>query len=457
MTILKITSDIPRHSEDYTRFPDPSFDLNFITGGFDTEIADSFNIVKTPYSPSKGDKIYFLPSVSVPRVKFKNVCVEFGVKTIRDVEQANVIFGSKKSISDITTYTWAYKCKTENFKALIKRFESEIDGHDLEKIETALEFYNNEVVALDYNLYDWVINIIGNEDSENRYSNRLSMVKEEYVDLFNALQGKEILDEASVINVLNGEDATEIDKSMFEHLSDMFESSDTDNHVLAMEIMANSKYVESLIYLELLFHKYAHKISDRHTKNHVNFKSLISYLDKDKSYLNTDIDDIAKSLVNKDQFTTDKLEIIMEYLSSHIQSRGDSKYFTVKTITVHPDHIAQLGSNYTYEVQTDYINPEKDIDIADEEERVSVQDEIIISEEDDELIGEAFARVERADLKEQLVELEKTIEPEPITEQELAHDLYGVDNEDIEVTLQVRTESNNNQTETNDTNDFEWF
>jgi hypothetical protein len=36
----------------------------------------------------------------------------------------------------------------------------------------------------------------------------------------------------SVMNVLNGEDATEIDKGMFEHLSEMFDSSDNDNHVL---------------------------------------------------------------------------------------------------------------------------------------------------------------------------------------------------------------------------------
>ena len=432
MTILRIKSDIPRYSEDYTRFPDPSFDLDIITGAFDKEVSDSFNLIKTPYTPSKGDKIYFLPGVNVPRVKFKNVCVEYGIKTIRDIEQANVIFGSKKSINDITTSTWTYKCKTEDFKALIKLYESEIDDHNLEKIETALEFYDNEYVAIDYNLYDWIINKLPEIKIDSRYSERLSMVKEEYVDLYNSLQTKEILDESTVINVLNGEDAAEIDKLMFEHLSDMFQSSDTDNHVLAMEIMANSKYVESLIYLELLFYRFAHKISDRHTKNHVNFKSLISYLAKDKSYLATDIDDIAKSLVNKDQFTTDKLEIIMEYLSNDIQRTGDSKYFTVKTITVHPDHIAQLGSNYTYEVQADYINPEKDIDIADEEERVSVQDEILISEEDDELLGEAFARLERKELKEELIALEEEqIIPEP--------------------------ESNNNQIETNDTNDFEWF
>jgi hypothetical protein len=404
MTILRIKSDIPRYSEDYTRFPDPSFDLDIITGGFDTEIADSFNIVKTPYSPSKGDKIYFLPSVSVPRVKFKNVCVEFGVKTIRDVEQANIIFGSKKSISDITTYTWTYKCKTEDFKAFIKLYESEIDDHNLEKIETALEFYDNEYVAIDYNLYDWIINKLPEIKIDSRYSDRLSMVKEEYVDLFNAIQGKEILDEASVINVLNGEDATEIDKGMFDHLSDMFDSSDNDNHVLAMEIMANSKYVESLIYLELLFYRYANKISDRHTKNHVNFKSLVSYLGKDKNYLGTDIDDIVNSLRDKDQLNPDKLDILLSYTSNDIQQRGNTKYFTVKTISVTPEILAQLNTNYTYGLQEDFT---------------PIIEEVV--EEIPEVV-------------EPVVE----VEPEPVSEIS-------------------ESQSNNNQIETNDTNDFEWF
>jgi hypothetical protein len=111
---------------------------------------------------------------------------------------------------------------------------------------------------------------------------------------------------------------------------------------------------------------------------------------------------------------------------------------------VHPDHIAQLGSNYTYEVQADYINPEKDIDIADEEERVSVQDEILISEEDDVLLGEAFARLERNELKSELIALE---EEHTISESEL--------NEPE--SPQLEPVSNNNQIETNDTNDFEWF
>ena len=424
MNIIKITCDVARYSENYDRFPDGTFDIDILTGNFDTEVTDLFNLVKKPYTPSKGDKIYFLPGVNIPRVKFKNVCVEHGIKTIRDIEQATVIFGSKKSLCDITTSHWSYKCKTSDFKDFIKLYEADIDNHSLEKIENALEYYDQEFIAIDYNLKDWVSNKVSGGNSFP-YSQRLSMIKDEYADLFNSLLNKEILDESCVMNVLNGEDATEIDKEMFKHLSEMFESSDNDNHVLAMEIMANCKYVESLIYLEMLFYKYAGRISDKHTKNHVNFKSLLGYLEKDKSYLGTDIDDIAKSLENKDQFTTDKLEIIMEYLSKDIQNTGDSKYFTVKTITVHPDYIANLGSNYTYEVQKDYVPTLVENPITEEEiEEIPIKIEAVIEEQESEFT------------------VEDTLEEEVVT---------NLDN------ICDKPESNNNQIKTNDTNDFDWF
>ena len=424
MNIIKITCDVARYSENYDRFPDGTFEINMITGDFNTEITDLFNLVKTPYNPSKGDKIYFLPGVNVPRVKFKNVCVEYGIRTIRDIEQATVIFASKKSLSDITTSHWSYKCKTDDFKAFIELYKSDIDDYNLDKIETALEYYDKELIAIDYNLKEWISNKIP-QDAGFPYSERLSMIKDEYADLYNSILGKELLDESCVMNVLNGEDATEIDKDMFEHLSEMFESSDNDNHVLAMEIMANSKYVESLIYLELLFYKYAGKISDRHTRNHVNFKSLIGYLGKDKSYLGTNIDDIAKSLENKDQFTTDKLEIIMEYLSNDIQRTGDSEYFTVKTITVHPDHIAKLDSNYTYETQKDYVPTLVEKPITEEEiEEIPIQIEAVIEEQESEIT------------------VQDILEEEVVT---------NLDN------ICDKPESNNNQIKTNDTNDFDWF
>jgi hypothetical protein len=466
MNILQIRSGISQW--DYKRGMVPTFTFKLHIGGFGQDIVDDLSLTKIPYAPTKGDKIYFLPNVNVPRVKFKNVCVEHNVKNVRDFFQATVFFGSKKSLNEMTDTHWLYKCPTKYFVEFFELVKSRMDEYDVEKTETALEYYTEEFVALDSNL----IQIINEEESiitddDFGYSENLMTVKEEYQDLYNHLKGKVILDESCVINVLNGEDATEIDESMYNHLCEMFDSSDTDNHVLAMEIMANSKYVESLVYLELLFYKYYSAISDRHTKNHVNFKSLVSYLGKDKSYMSTDIDDIAKSLIDKDQFTTDKIDIVMSYLSDDIKLRGTSKYFAVKTITVHPDFAYVLNKNYEYEVQADFvptvvespevgelpayegsegpIGPQGHADPVGElgapgvdgiesvESEFAAEDnfeeevewpveEPVFTEEEDEAIGEAIAE----------------LEPESIT-------------------VLSESKSNNNQIATNDPDDFEWF
>ena len=387
-------------------------------GGFDNDHGCDLNIVKKAYVPQKGDKIFFLPQVNIPRIKFKNVALEYGIKTVRDITQANVFFGNAKSNHDMTTNTWSYKVSKTDFQKYIDLIADKLDDHTLSNVETALEFYTNQYVAVPYNVLNHIVDTVPN-NSGARYSTRLTFIKEEYKEEYLHLMNLEIYDEASVIDMLNGEEATVIDETMYDHLREMFKSSDTDNHVLAMEIMANSKYTESLIYLELLFYYEYYQISNCHTKNHVNFKSLLSYLDKNKNYMSTDIDDIAKSLINKGQFTTDKIDIMMKYLSDVIQNRGDSDYFAVKSITIKPDQVHHLNANYTHEVIADFPEPE-----------------IEISEED---IETAISRIERKELKLELIALEEESAKEhlaPIKEEE---------------------ESINHQINTNEPTDIDWF
>jgi hypothetical protein len=421
--ILFFTCDLDTHwSANDTK--EVSFNIQSWLGTFTEDTTDLLDIVKKPYIPQHGDKIYFLPEVSVPRVKFKNVSVEYGIKTVRNPDQANIFFGCSKSLHHMTSTKWAYKLPTSELKNFIEILDHRLDKHTKDKLETALEFYENDIVAIDWTIMNNINGAVANNDC-SKYSQRLITIEDDFKEEYEHLRSVTIYDESCVIDILNGEDATVIDKEMYEHLGEMFKSSDTDNHVLAMEIMANSKYTESLIYLELLFHDYAHRIMDIHSKNHVNFKSLVSYLGKNMRSLSTDIDDIGDSLVNKGQFTVDKIEIIMKYLSHRIETYGNQKYFTVKTITVHPDHIASLGTNYTYSVQDDFVGPELPIEF-DEEERVAAPEmEAIFTEEEDEVIGEI------------IVEL---------------------DIEDIEVTLETELLSNNHQiTQTNEPTDIDWF
>ena len=120
----------------------------------------------------------------------------------------------------------------------------------------------------------------------------------------------------------------------------------------------------------------------------------------------------------------------MEHLSQTIANQGNSKYFSVKTITVQPDYIELLGSNYTYTIQEDYI-PEVNNSLPDP---VEIEEEVL----EDELIEAAFTNIERKELKSELIALEE----EELVEKDLA--------------TYKQEESNNHQITTNDT-DIDWF
>ena len=447
--ILRISSDSLSSGYSIEDQESITFNLETLYGSFDDDTEVILNLVKTPYLPQKGDKIYFLPAVNVPRVKFKNVCLEYDIKTVRDATQANVFFGNSKSIHQMTDSIWQYKVSTETFLSFIEEIKHKMDKYYYDNIITAFEFYENEFVAVSYNIMAVINNTLDSDVfTYSKYSSRLLTVESDYISLYDHLQTVTIYDEATVIDILNGEDATIIDEQMYDQLSQMFSSSDTDNHVLAMEIMANSKYAESLVYLELLFHEHSYRISGSNTKTHVNFKSLVSYLDKNSRYLDTDIDDIAKSLINKGQFTTDKIEIVLKYLHNKISYSGDSKYFFVKTITVNPEYINLINSNYTYEIIPDYVPEVSPEDLCSEPAQ---EKEVFISDEDeDELIEAAFTRIERIELKSELIALE---EENVISESEL----NKPETVTLEVTTEIEPESNNHQTNTNESTDIDWF
>jgi hypothetical protein len=282
-----------------------------------------------------------------------------------------------------------------------------------------------------------------------RSSNVYYTVDEEHKDLFPGLMSLDLFNESKLLKHINGDDAATIDNTMFLQISDMFNSSDQDNHILAMEIMANCNYIDSLLYIEMLFEKYSGHMSNCRTRNHVNFKSLISFLNKDKSYMGTNIDDIVESLIAKDVFDLEKVDAIMKHYGQEIADQGGTKYFEVKSVTLNEEAAKLLNTNYVHETFPDFI-PEAVIEaevpenLDDLEVLISstsgvagVANDIEITDED---IEDSFTRIERNELKSELIALEAS---NPVSESEL--------NKELE-------ESNNHQiTQTNDTDNFEWF
>ena len=435
---------------------------------FGTEDNDQsgFTISNDNYVPTKGDKLYFLPGVNIPRVKMKDLTMEHGIKSVRNIDEATHIFAGRSTTHKITSNYWYYKMSTDHFKQMFETVKDKMDMHYVQNVETALEFYQEECVYMDYSSSSEIRNeypflearkIEGLVASINN-SRTFYAVDDSYRDYFPAVTTLTIYDEAELLKYINGPDAVIIDSVMFEQLSDMFKSSDNDNHILAMEIMANSNYIDSLLYLELLFKEYHNQMFNCHTKKHVNFKSLLGYLGKD-SYMNTDIDDIMKSLIDKGVVDTDKIDIIMKKYAHEIESRGGTDYFKVKTITVDEATLALLNKNYVYNTLEDFV-PEGQVEEEVIELHANLEDlnsipgvagvalgveevenDIEISDED---IETAFTNIVRDELKSELIELEQS---ENVSESEL-NEISGTPAEEL----------NTNPTEEkNDTNDFEWF
>ena len=398
------------------------------TNYFDPSI-DTFNINQNGYTPMKGDKLYFLPGVNIPRIKLKDLATKFGIRTVRDVSEANVIFGSSKTKDKMTGYTWKYKIPTTLVQLFFETYKNDMDDYQFSKIDNALEFYTEEYILTDWstarnftdndlpqwNSYSQQPQYTDYHSKSRSSSEHVHEVNKEYIHLYELIKGREIIDESCLLDQLNGDDAVIIDADMFTQLTTMFNSSDDDNHILAMEIMANSKYKESLLYIEMIFKNHAYTIGQSSSKNHVNFKSLLSYLGKNNRYIDTNLDDIMDSLISKKVLTKDKVDILLENYGEEIKNRGDSTYFKVQTITVNEDTLSLLNENYNYKVIEDY--EPLIVENLEEEEL----DEVI----EDELINEI---------------VNEPIEIEIIIEEEKE--------------LQVLTES---KTENNESTDIDWF
>ena len=340
------------------------FDIDLEDGHFwhskkheDYKITVSIDAVEGTYGNAKrfdakrvcdlqqGDKLFFATGVTIPRVKLKNIYNEFGVKSVRDVEQADKIIIGHKTDDDLCSSTWTYKMTTEGFKNFIEALvpDVNIDTYYLQKITDALEFYQNEYVVIDdYHsarlLTDAAVpNPLSDEDAKG--SSPFYYIKADRVAEYKSYEGKDIYHEVSLLKYINGTDAVTIDETMYNTLCGMFNSGDTDNTVLAMEIMANSNYFESLVYILMLFEEYGYRIGDQRSRNHVNFKGLCSYLGVSPNYISKD--DVVLGLLQKDAVTIENMSVVIKKYHDWVSSNGDSTYFKVQAVTFN-DQISQI-------------------------------------------------------------------------------------------------------------------
>lgn len=327
-----------------------------------------FDIQPLDYTATKGDKFYFLPGVNIPRAKVKTFNDENGTKTVRDLNTANYIFGSDESQQEYfkTAKRWIYRMCFEDFEKILpdaaKYFRSDpTDVSDLKDLIEAKKVTSadNYFVYFSYQSKNEInevvnrFNITDFKDATWDEPNTYNIVDPSDVDEVNELQKFTIYNVNALSSAMSAKNVT-IDYEMFGQLTNMFNSNDSDNHVLAMEIMANCNVVDSLLYIEMLFKDHSYTIYNTHTRNHVNFKSLCSLINKSSYRFETTLDNVVRSLISFDVLTDDKLNILMKHYYTEIMRNGESNFFRVKTVTLSDKAHEALGKNYTYLIQDDY-------------------------------------------------------------------------------------------------------
>lgn len=337
--------------------------------------------IKQTYSPNPGEILYIGPGCNIPRIKLKDLLLNNVAKTTNDITKATSIF-IDEHFSKITTHDWFYYAHKQGilqFCELAEKAEY-LDEEELFYIKNLLkDLSDKDEIAINHGFAselsqrtDPIYNGVNIIHACERFSNHINIIVPDHVESYNYIINNldKVYDYKSLIAHINSDDSITIDEKVFKQLGNMFQSQDTDNHILAMEIMANSNYLDSLMYLEMLFCDYGNTMNDCKTKRHVNFKSLTSYLGKDSNYLyQTTSDDVIQSLIDRKEVTIDKLHYIFEKYNQDFYS--NTEHFSVKQITLSDELLKIVNENYVNIIKEDYV-PEKREEI---EEKVESNEE----------------------------------------------------------------------------------
>lgn len=391
-------------------------------------VDSSFSVTNTlDYTPAKGDILYLLPGVNIPRVKLKDLTINLDIKVTRDPDKANIIIAGKNTVGKITDSKWYYKLSTKIVCEKIN--ESNLDQFYIDNLSTSINAINPEFIYLNYSDARFINNDVYGS------SEHLYLINNDHVNIWNTVCHKTIFDESELLNNINGDTAIIIDEDMFINIKRMFESSDEDNTVLAMEIMANSNYQASIMYLLMLLDQFHRRIDNSNTKNHVNFKGMLSYFNMIPRNVNSmDADEIIKKIDSKKLLTLDMVNRIYQEYSEDIQRNiYYDDVFTVKQVTLKESYLKLFNSDIKFNVIEDFV-PEVTENIDD------------LLDED---IEAAFKNIEVKELQEEILIVQDEI---LMIQEEFKQDLENIREElnNLEETITPKQENN-------DTNNFDWF
>jgi hypothetical protein len=326
------------------------------------------------YVIDKKNVNYILPDVSIPRFKMKVFADENKLRNTNKIENANCIIFSEfspfKNYNSMDTsqvsYTPIVRHKTKDIIAHIKNLQEAGHGSYIpDKVLMKLELLSKT------NPY-----IYAREESNRRFFTELLYRKlgtwygqqpgSQYPiivcsgleELFETNPSIKFIEEKQLQKHIS-DNGIVINQQKYQELCKLIDTEESDNTVLAMEIMANSNFSSSLIFLYMLLIQRGHIMYNRGNVDHVNFKYLLNYFQFEKSSL------------GNNNLLPDQVETIFGLLKSHGQ-------FTKSNVNLFLSFYNESNQNYVHEGNLTNsrltLNKEIELDEIDDHDEIKLDD-----------------------------------------------------------------------------------
>lgn len=318
-----------------------NFKLSIIKGFTGDELGDA--LADNPWKPNGNDVVYFYKGCNVPRFKVRDkfkvtikpekATANFIGTIPKDDNKLAISFNRTMSVDNVRKHVIDFVMNNmRQFVYLqdkVNIYDSMLKHINIDHVLLQERVWNN--AYYDNYLGESLASYISTKDScvtdlDNTWNfgrkkadqdcNTLIQPKKNLIDLANA---GNLYSENDMLVLLN-EDQMTIDNEKFEELSSYFETKQDDDVTLAMEIMSNSDFTSSALYLLILLSNYKEKMKKNAGVKHVNFKSLLNYFDYSHmtsrkfrwDWLSTK--DITDKLKAKDLYTEEVSEKLSEII-----------------------------------------------------------------------------------------------------------------------------------------------
>lgn len=273
------------------------------------------------------DKVYFTKSSSIPRYKLKEFLelTKIELNRTNKIDYANTYIASINAFKEFIystsdRYNRYYVVPADDMIPYAARgYKKQMNEKNLTTVLVRESDVKNNAPGVNFSKYP-LINIIPVDNGWG--SSKLKNIAESFVYLAGKKNDVKIIFDETLIEICNS--GVVIDEEIYENLSSMLSSKNKENVSLAMEIISNSDFVHSRIYILMLLNKYSmeFKIVDKTT----NFKSLLNYFSSYYELINKTWETFTDTML-REHCPTDEEKLIMKKymlsrLNEHMKNYG---------------------------------------------------------------------------------------------------------------------------------------